>query len=370
MINALKHKLEHVYGMPVKSGNQCHDLSDFIYRETGELISFQTLRRFFGFIKTNSDPSFNTLNIISKVCGFQHFEDFCDQENAISKAPNLIEQVFSISLRKEYDLNYHLVCRNIAQYLYNDLGELNKNIRFLSNSKTAHLFFFERFPFIDHINHPIYKRALELFKKKADDLPAIVFVDSLNYLGDYLRSGKVSRLPNTISLNNYAKLHPFLQARVLGSYLLSGVKKEDILKRVCKISEKENNDYKRSQSFPLFTYMIADYLILLDLFEVAFDVMSPFFDARKIKPSGWLETGYYETFELLYCMALQGLGEEANAKKEFQHINIKHIHFIFHKYYGIRYLQVKEALYGKLSKTEDHRLKKWIVETKFNRLVH
>lgn len=369
MINALRHKLEHVYGMPVKSGNQCHDLSDFIYRETGEMISFQTLRRFFGFIKTNSDPSFNTLNIISKVCGFQHYQDFCDQENAKSKAPNLIEQVFSISLRKEHDLNYHLVCRNIAQYLYNDLEEVNKNIRFLSNSKTAHLFFFERFPFIDHINHPIYKRALELFKKKADNLPAIVFVDSLIYLGEYLKTGKVSRLPNTISLNNYVKLHPFLQARVLGSYLLSGVKKDDILKRIRKLSEKEYQEYKRNQSFPTFTYMIADYLILLKLYEAAFDIMSVFFKARIVKPSGWLETGYYETFELLYCMALQGLGEDTKAKKEFQQIDIQHIHFIFHKYYGIRYLQVKGALYGKLSKAEDDSLKKWTAETKFNQLV-
>jgi hypothetical protein len=368
MVIHLKTKVEQFYGMPIKYGNQCKQLSIFILEQTGEYLSFQTLRRFFGFIDKNKKPTLHTLNILSKLCGYNHFEDFSAQIKKPKNENNIIEYVYSIASRKEEDLNYHYVCRNIANAMYLNMDLLDKNMKFLAASKVAQEYFFERFPFIDQLNNPIYRRALTLYHKAKNTNDSRVFVSTIIYLADYLNKGTPGKLPK-INLNEIISLHPFLQARIIGTFLIgSSLQKSELLKLAFDTEKNQDAKLKSEYNFPFFNYLMADYLIICKMYKEAITMIELGQYDTNMKPEGWLETGYFETLDLMYCIALEANGEREKALKAFANINIDHFHFIFKKYYTIQYLKLKKKLKGNIEMNEQDLMNNLISETKYYNL--
>lgn len=343
MSKKLKIQVEQVYGMPIKYGNQCQQLSLAIFEQTGEYISFQTLRRFFGFIDKQKKPSVKTLNIFAKYCGARHYDDFLNEAKKIKK-DNIVELVYNIPLRKELDLNFHYSCRNMAHYFYLNLNKLDENINFLVSSKVAQEYLFERFPFIDHANNEIYRRALKAYAKNNTTIEANVFVDSLLYLANFLKEGKLGKMPPSLSIKKLPNLHPFLQARLIGTYLihLKGDKNE-LVSMAFDYAEKQNNALVNEFNFPFFNYMLADYFNQCKLYKESIKMIE-LVRTFNSHPTSWLETGYYETLELIYCIALEGNGEFKKATEIFSNLDRVHFHFIFQKYYGIQYLNLKKKM--------------------------
>jgi len=81
-IKALKTEIEHkiTWGAGnVWSQQHYEELSERIKNETGVLLSINTLKRFFGKIKSNSTPGKTTLNTLSRFCGYESFYDFSEK---------------------------------------------------------------------------------------------------------------------------------------------------------------------------------------------------------------------------------------------------------------------------------------------------
>ncbi len=76
MIQQLKDSVELKFGRKITYQKDCKDLSECILKETSQLISASTLRRFFGFLATNSNPSRVTLDILSAYCGYSCWDEF------------------------------------------------------------------------------------------------------------------------------------------------------------------------------------------------------------------------------------------------------------------------------------------------------
>ena len=76
MIQELKEQVELKFGKKITYQKDCKTLSDSILNESGLYISPSTLRRFFGFLKTNSNPSRVSLDTLSQYCGFANWDDF------------------------------------------------------------------------------------------------------------------------------------------------------------------------------------------------------------------------------------------------------------------------------------------------------
>ncbi len=364
MSKKLKIQVEQVYGMPIKYGNQCQQLSLAIFEQTGEYISFQTLRRFFGFIDKPKKPTVKTLNILAKYCGARHYEDFINGAKKLKK-DSIVELVYNIPLRKELDLNFHYTCRNMAHYFYMNLNKLDENISFLGASKVAQEYLFERFPFIDHANNEIYRRSLKAYAKNKGDIDSNVFVDSLLYLANFLKDGKSGKMPISISIKQLPSLHPFLQARLIGTYLihLKGDKNE-LVSMAFDYAEKQNNVLANEFNFPFFNYMMVDYFNHCKLYKESIKMIEL---VRSINshPTSWLETGYYETLELIYCIALEGVGDIKKATSIFSKLDRDHFHFIFQKYYGIQYLNLKKKLKLGFDTKDQLELNTLYRETKF-----
>jgi len=75
MINILKTVTQKKLGFKVDNYNTSKKLSEIIYVETGFEISYNTLRRFFGIVKSVK-PSNYTLNTLSVFNGFKSYTDF------------------------------------------------------------------------------------------------------------------------------------------------------------------------------------------------------------------------------------------------------------------------------------------------------
>ncbi|MGE0078587.1 MAG: hypothetical protein AB7S48_12060 [Bacteroidales bacterium] len=83
MIGNLKSEVELKFGRKISYQKDCNILSNSIIETTKEYISPATLRRVFGFLSTNSNPSRVTLDILSHYIGYKEWEDFV--QNHIAK---------------------------------------------------------------------------------------------------------------------------------------------------------------------------------------------------------------------------------------------------------------------------------------------
>ena len=89
MIQKLKDSIEGKFGSKIAYQKDCKSLSDNVFHNTSQIISPSTLRRFFGFLSTNSHPSTATLDILSIYCGYSDWEEYKakNSTNKYSKEP-------------------------------------------------------------------------------------------------------------------------------------------------------------------------------------------------------------------------------------------------------------------------------------------
>src|SRR5688572_19204378 len=97
LLPTLRAEIESSFGRKVVSSRDCLQMVDDIYQKTGYTINVNTLRRFFGLVKTVYKASPSTLTILLKYCGFSSLDEL---ENINSS------QQSDTSVNKEEILHY------------------------------------------------------------------------------------------------------------------------------------------------------------------------------------------------------------------------------------------------------------------------
>lgn len=100
MIQQLKDSIELKFGRKIIYQKDCKSLSECIVTETSHLLSPSTLRRFFGFLATNSNPSRVTLDILSAYCGYGSWDDFRVQNSHTTQYPDSISSIWETAKQK------------------------------------------------------------------------------------------------------------------------------------------------------------------------------------------------------------------------------------------------------------------------------
>ena len=72
----LQKNVEKQFGKQISSSTHCDQLARLLTRDFNSNVSSQTLRRFFGLVKSESKTSHFTLDILSRFCGYIDFKDF------------------------------------------------------------------------------------------------------------------------------------------------------------------------------------------------------------------------------------------------------------------------------------------------------
>lgn len=110
MIEKLKEDILRTFGSELQYTKDCKILSQKVFEQTGQMLSTTTIRRMFGFLKSDSSPSKFTLNVLSRYVGV---DSWCEYVNIISaheqdgmKVNNKWNQLYDQALRfSQYTFN-------------------------------------------------------------------------------------------------------------------------------------------------------------------------------------------------------------------------------------------------------------------------
>jgi len=81
----IKLLVEYTYGQKILNTNDCIGLAKDIFEKIKSKLSTDTLRRIFGLIKTDTQPSLFTLEVLSKYIGFVSYDDFSNSVVLVGK---------------------------------------------------------------------------------------------------------------------------------------------------------------------------------------------------------------------------------------------------------------------------------------------
>ena len=104
-IETLSLQVQHTFDAPIKTKKNIHDLIDAITKQNQkDVISLNTLRRFFKLIPSTHTPTIETLNILSRYCGYSSWDEFTYVANQNSE--NLLGHSMIQMLRQKWSKEY------------------------------------------------------------------------------------------------------------------------------------------------------------------------------------------------------------------------------------------------------------------------
>ncbi len=268
MLNILKSITEKKIGFSVRNLSDSKRLSEIISIETSFDLNYNTIRRFFGIIKTVK-PSNYTLDVLSKFNDFKDYNDFIlnyhlknrwkDEFNLVKilhNNDNLTLKYISENLHtnKNFTLRFTHIIRelilannltlvneifslkqmNVSLFSYDDtifigtcIGQLLKKIN-LNKKKGQQIILNKNFQelvvviYVDYENlYSYYQNILKILVKKSKRKDLIEFCKGVLNLDSHLRK-KPQKLFYKLNYND--DFHPILKSRILAQQLFSSTK--------------------------------------------------------------------------------------------------------------------------------------------------
>ena len=363
MKNTLKKDIEARFGRSILYAAECEELSDHIFDCTETRISAQTLRRIFGFIKSNVKQSKRTLNSISAYCGYKDYSELVQK----NKSPDIfndttitqiIKKFYEIDFTQPDDYSYHNAAGNFAKLILKN-RIINSDLKsFLSKNSIAQIYFFERYPYIDGVSTS-YKNSIKLYLQEKKDNSSQLFGYCLLHLGailslDIHESNLLLKKINTIGINT--ETHPFLKARFMMANLLNAYmtknksEQESITNKVFEVEKHEKRGKEVGVVFPYYQYIMADAFNLIEDFESSNRMIKiSELDYNRIA-EGKIASGYYEALDLIKAINLVAFKKFEDSKRILSRIRANDIIFIQHDYFLIQRLIVELAIGSNKSK--------------------
>ncbi len=309
ILNQLKREIISKLGKDIVNKTDCYDLSEAIFMDTGKLINYNTLRRFFGLIKSSEVQINSTsLDILANYCGYNSFsfyinkkpkldtnelnerflelidkskfnfesvEDMCVKYGMYSQIYPFLEKVLVIAFNyksisffkmfyelpnvfeiKPFNMKdiYDLAMLYARLLNMLDSKERESIIKQIINIGNARAFFFEYYVDLDNINNG-FGNILELYFEKSKTVEAKAFYYSLKIFQAFLCSNKeqLKVIKGNLDILKFEenKLHPFLRGRLVANSIYKNGKlcqtELDKIKQV--IGELKNNPTLLSQLF-------------------------------------------------------------------------------------------------------------------------
>ncbi len=345
LIEELKSFTNNTFTEPVLHSFQCEELSKHIKNVTGSYISAQTLRRLYGFIKSEFYPSVKTLNVLSAYNGFLNWHSFAEQlANKNFEALTLDEEAslylsfYEIDINEERDMNYHNATRNIALRILSNPQLLSKLSSSLASNPVSQIYFFERFPFTDGLASPVYRRSIRQYLQK-NTTEAQIYGNSLLFLSDFLCNKQKELKKSYERLMQFEineTMHPFIIARYLGSNILyCQLKNKNWQDLNIKINTWNQFFLPKEKisifQYPYFQHLMASYLNLAGLFSESYQLIR----SIRMKDREYeIEAGYKEALQII-----SGIGRHSVPSFDYQHWFTNHME---------KYLETVSPLFKKI----------------------
>ena len=222
-LSALKKELEQTFGRKVISYRDCVQLVEDIYQKTDSKVNVNTLRRFFGLVKSNYTASRSTLLILSKYCGFSSPDDM---ENLSEKKETdthinkdeIIQYMVSLfrhtTVSPANDNNFNKIIQQTILFLERNPDLIDKFQREIAKTATGQYYYYERSVNMDKLTS-YYGRGLHYYFTSKNTSEAKVFYYSLQVIKDWLTNNPelIEKNIKEIANINISKYQPHIAGR-------------------------------------------------------------------------------------------------------------------------------------------------------------
>ncbi len=391
----LKKRVELEFGETITDRPGCEALSAKIFEKTGQLISYNTLRRFFGLSgkKYKSGLSKSSFDILARFCGYDHFEqmllggskpdltqeriyleiqkyqsrkkidfdsvfmileNFSDGENYYHFYHQIT--LLAIVLKDEDFLKAYFQLRPVFKrkhylqtHIYFTIITLGIQLRGMTDLKkilwevwapdpTARKFYFELFVDMDTLLTEHHKAISEYFRYAETD-EEILFSDTLLFFKSFMLDEKAEaekyyRKISEFSIGN--NIHPIVAARVLTAKFIYEKEKDGqiskgLIDELYRIEKSLNLFGVEGQMTGFFYYWMAEGLIIAQEYELAGVILDKLSDRPDIE-SSYYNRGSLERLKTYQSIVYYHLGKIKMSRDVFRKTEPEHYHGFSYSY--------------------------------------
>lgn len=334
----------------IENAIDCKNLSNHILLTTGKYLSFSTLKRFFGFNKSEFSLSYDTIKILKEYIAL------CTNQKQVSVAQIVIDFYTPKHFKEisKSDQSFQAASRTMALLLKENKNLFEESMLPLAQSKIGRVFYFELFPDYEILSEFQYK-GYELYLKYENSQEGKLFaccVLLLKYFFD--GDNKMMNFYHHKVLLQFKKtkeLHPFIlgryyQVQLIHSFLFYPKMISKIITEIYKVEKLQPRNAKELfREFPGFHYFVCDGLWHAEEYEHLFKI-SEIAMAEYEKYEEFIWKGYYDQLHLYQALALTKLGKAKEASSKIKKIQPDSFYFISKKYFT----ELFEVLKGELKR--------------------
>ncbi len=339
----LQKNVEKKFGRQISSSTDCDQLARLLTRDFNSNLSSQTLRRFFGLIKSESKSSHFTLDILSKFCSFQDFTNF-----SYSYRNTELELFFADT--EKIDQNYWEKSEQLCKQISDSPELLVSTHHRLMSFPLARKYFIEHHPLRDMIG-TVYSQYFLAYLKFNHSNQAKIFaygflfnsaflVQNTELMELYYKKVKETELTDEVHVIPAGLKYgvQLLYADITGNeYLFRKYFAEMKKVRIQYIEASE-------KSVCSFESTVLESLIFTNRTnEIKFLIDNNSFqknDDRTFIPLERKQT-HDEVWNILCATAYQKIGDHKNAALYLNLINLENLGIGWRKYYSILYYFAK-----------------------------
>jgi hypothetical protein len=335
-LSTLKREIEARLDFKIKFSKDCLKLSEMIYQVTKSYISASTIRRIWGFEKSDFSLSYGTMDIlrgflqmqVSNVSGRSELADF---------VLDFFKPLHFENISQD-DKAFQASCRRIALLLRKDQLLFDAVYEQLAQVDEGRKFYYELFPdyeFLSCGQDKGYEAYLNYSTTKSDK----IFAHCILFFAAHLKGDDVKMIYHAELaaelFDDSVNLHPFVLGRFYFTQIVANLnnargywvldaKKVEI--EVCR------NVQGFFREFPGFHYFVCDALRIAELWEdLLFFSSVALTEFPRFSEFEW--KGYYQQLEMFNSIALYNKKEHAQALRIVKNISPKSFYFISSGYF-------------------------------------
>lgn len=275
--------MENSFGRKIISSRDCIQLVEDIYHKTGQTVNSNTLRRFFGLVKTDYPPSSSTLNILSKYCGFNSIdevENISSNENTDSYINKeeilryLVSLFKSTQVIANQEQTFYPVVEQTIVFLERNPALIDKFQREISNTPTGQYYYYEKMVNMDRLNG-YYGDGLRHYLRAKNTEEGKVFAHSMQVFRYWLTKNTAQLIAHMAEISQ-PDITPRFPVHIMGRLIAArlyhaNIKGESVDKILADtkryhaaiMASREDSPF----SFPDFELIICEALLLTGYYE-------------------------------------------------------------------------------------------------------
>ncbi len=356
LLEELRNQIKKKSGLECNSFSQMCQLQHDIRKNINEYLSLQTLNRLFVIIKTDFNPSLNTLNLLCQYLRYNSFLEFSHLHSSLNTQKIGLSFELRFILSIVANVNHKLptehtvdqIARNICKLVAEDDNLRAGFYTAMASSEFGRKYFFELYPNIDRLDKE-FGEGLKYYVLYTDNRFQLLLAYSLFSLRYFLTSDHglftwYCNLVRSYSVNEIMSYSP----QLIGMYYSSMIFRQYINS----VTDDEEIDLSvlHAPTLSLSKCMAAEALILTGEFELAWGLLNNNSNQTySLFPSGNEEQ--HTQFNILWLMS-GFYSKNINAHRALQmHFQLKDkpLKIESQVIYNMFMLQLKRVLFPKAS---------------------